>query len=287
MFSVPAATTTAPASTRSRCAPASTYSTPLRLAVLDQHALDARRPRAARACPPPRRRGCRCSCVDLPAFVGQPCRHEPQLMQFASVYDAHRLERRAELAEGGLDGADALPPVASTRARRGAARRGRNAAPGRGAQNGCCRSPSPLASSFEVLLVRAQRDLRVDRRRPADAATGEQRDRAGPRRRRSARSRIGHQQIVRRLRLPAREVGRGPVRPSLEQEHVAAALRRARPRSRRRRAPEPTTTTSKRSLMRSPCTTSPCASRRRERRVEVDLLPRARSRPLPGATKSL
>ena len=25
--------------------------------------------------------------VDLPAFVGQPWRHEPQRMQFASVYD--------------------------------------------------------------------------------------------------------------------------------------------------------------------------------------------------------
>jgi hypothetical protein len=32
--------------------------------------------------------------VDLPAFVGQPWRQEPQLMQFASVYD--RTGSRAE-----------------------------------------------------------------------------------------------------------------------------------------------------------------------------------------------
>ena len=37
--------------------------------------------------------------VDLPAFVGQPCRHEPQLMQFASVYACTGSSVRAERAE--------------------------------------------------------------------------------------------------------------------------------------------------------------------------------------------
>ena len=49
--------------------------------------------------------------VDLPAFVGQPCRHEPQLMQFASVYDRTGSSSRAERAERRLDGAHALAPV--------------------------------------------------------------------------------------------------------------------------------------------------------------------------------
>ena len=72
--------------------------------------------------------------------------------------------------------------------------------------------------------MRAQRDLRVDRGAAADAAAAEQRDDTACAAvdRREAH---GPEEVVRRLRLPAREVGGRAVRPELEQEHAAAALR--------------------------------------------------------------
>ena len=72
----------------------------------------------------------------------------------------------------------------------------------------------------DVLLVRAQRDLRVDRRRPADAAAGEERDDVAVGERPEAER--PPERVV-RLRLPAVEVDRGQVRAGLEQEHVPAA----------------------------------------------------------------
>ena len=69
----------------------------------------------------------------------------------------------------------------------------------------------------------AQRDLRVDRRRASDAAPAEERDGAAGA---AVDQREAHrpEEVVRRLRLPAREVGRGQVRPALEQQYAAAAL---------------------------------------------------------------
>ena len=184
MFSVPAATTTAPASTRVTVPSRSTYSTP----VASPSSITTRSTRAsARSSSRPAAQASwmYVFSVDLPAFVGQPCRHEPQLMQFASVYDMHRLERRAERAEGGLDRAHALAPVGPLadaeplldpvvvrievgRAERRAAR---------------ADEPARLVPLGVVLRVRAQRDLRVDRGRAADAAPAEQRRRRRRRRR--------------------------------------------------------------------------------------------------------
>ena len=58
---------------------------PGRLAAVDQHALDRRVRAAARAARAPSASWMYVFIVDLPAFVGQPCRQEPQRMQFASV----------------------------------------------------------------------------------------------------------------------------------------------------------------------------------------------------------
>ena len=111
VFNVPAATTTAPASTRWSAPSRSTYSTPSRLAVLDHDPLDAR----VRAQLEPARCASASSmyvfCVDLPAFVGQPCRHEPQPMQFASVYERTGSSGAPSARNAGLDRVHALAPV--------------------------------------------------------------------------------------------------------------------------------------------------------------------------------
>ena len=148
-------------------------------------------------------------------------------MQFASVYERTGSSVRAERAEAGLDGAHALRPVVALadaeplldavvvrvevgRAERRAAR---------------ADDAARLVPLRVVLRVRAQRDLRVDRRRcrrrsgpatSADRAAGAAVDQREPDR---------PPEVVRRLRLPAREVGGGPVRAELEQQHAAAALR--------------------------------------------------------------
>ena len=74
----------------------------------------------------------------------------------------------------------------------------------------------------DVALVGAEGDFRVDRRRTADAAAGEERDELPVRKRREPER---PEQVVCCLRLPAREVSRAEVRPALEQQHVASALR--------------------------------------------------------------
>ena len=54
-------------------------------AVLDQDALDARTRAQLERAVHERALRCRCSAVDLPALVGQPCRQEPMRVQFSSV----------------------------------------------------------------------------------------------------------------------------------------------------------------------------------------------------------
>ena len=86
MLTVPAATTTTFASTRWSAPAPSTYSTPR----ASPSSITTRSTRASARSS--RRPAAQASwmyvlSVDLPAFVGQPCRHEPQLMQFASVYE--------------------------------------------------------------------------------------------------------------------------------------------------------------------------------------------------------
>ena len=85
VFSAPPATTTAPA--RTVCgSPPSAYSTP----VARPPSISTRSTAAfARRSSSPRAQASAMYVfiVDLPAFVGQPCRHEPQCMQLPSVYE--------------------------------------------------------------------------------------------------------------------------------------------------------------------------------------------------------
>ena len=162
--------------------------------------------------------------VDLPAFVGQPCRHEPQCMQFPSVYEVtgssswpSALNPRSSVSTHfcqscALADAEPLLDLRVVRLEIGDGERPRavRGQPGLG---------MPLG---DVPLVRPQRDLRVDRRRPADTAAGEERDDVAVRQRPEAER--PPERVV-RLRLPAVEVDRGQVRAGLEQEHVPAARR--------------------------------------------------------------
>ena len=219
MFNAPAATTTAPASTR-RVAPSlSDVLDAVRLAVLDQHPLDARvraqlelarRPRIVDVGVERRLAGVRRTALETRAAAHAVC----------VGVRANRFERRAELAERRFHGAHALAPVGPLAdaeplldpvvVRRQVGRAQLQAA--------------RLFPLRVVLRVGAERHLRVDRRRAADTAAAEQRHRA-------ARAAVDQREadrppdVVRRLRLPAREVGRGLVRPGLEQQHLAATLR--------------------------------------------------------------
>ena len=86
MFSEPAATTTALALTVWRSPSASTYSTPaaspssIRMRSTFAFARSSSSPAANAS-------AMYVFIVDLPAFVGQPWRHEPHDMQFGSVYE--------------------------------------------------------------------------------------------------------------------------------------------------------------------------------------------------------
>ena len=84
------------------------------------------------------------------------------------------------------------------------------------------RRPARRVPLGDVALVRAQGDLGVDRRR-ADAAAREKHERLTARKRREAER---PPDVVCGLRLPAREVGRRPVRPALEEEDVPPAPRK-------------------------------------------------------------
>ena len=74
----------------------------------------------------------------------------------------------------------------------------------------------------DIPLVRPKGDLRVDRRRPPDAAAREESDDLAVRERREAER---PEEVVCRLRLPAREVVGREMRADLEQQHVPPALR--------------------------------------------------------------
>ena len=222
MFSEPAATTTAPASTVCARRSASTYSTPvasppsIRMRSTFAFARSSSSPAASAS-------WMYVFIVDLPAFVGQPWRHEPQRHAVRVRVRAHGLELGAERAEARLERVDALPPV------RALAHAEPRLDPvvvrievGGGERRAVLfRQPGRRLPLGDVPVVRAQRDLRVDRRRAADAAAGEERDEPCLARRREP-ERPPH--VVRRLRLPAREVGGRQVRAGLEQEHVAAPL---------------------------------------------------------------
>ena len=153
-----------------------------------QHALD-RRVRAQLEDP----RASACAMyvfiVDLPAFVGQPWMHEPQLVQFASVYECDRLEPGAERTETGLHGVDALRPVGPladpehaldavvVRVEVGDDER---LAPARSS----ARWPRCHFATSRSCARNA--NLRVDRRRSANAAAGEESHQLAVRERRAA-----------------------------------------------------------------------------------------------------
>ena len=189
---------------------------PSRLAVLDH---DALHPSVGAEVEPPGRQGVGDVGVHrrLARVRGTALEARPAPRAVRVRVRAHGLKPGAEAAEGGLDGAHALAPVAALA----------NAEP----------LLDPVVVRLEVdveaarllpfrvvLLVRAKRDLRVDRGGAADAATGDQTDCA-------AGAAVDEREadrppeVVGRLRLPASEVGCGLVGPELEQRHAAAALR--------------------------------------------------------------
>jgi hypothetical protein len=174
VLSAPPATTTAPAWTTCRSP-----------AVLDQHALDggvgAQLERAARE-----RVGDVGVHRRLAGVRGAALQTGAALLAVGVGVRVHRLERRAELAEGRLDGVHALRPVGSLAHAEhllDAVVVGREVG---GAERlaAVVREPGGGVPLREVVPVRAQRHLRVDRRRAADAAPGEQRDDVAVRERR-------------------------------------------------------------------------------------------------------
>ena len=204
-------------------------------------------------------------------------------MQFPSVYERDRLERRAERAEAGLDRPHALRPVGALA----------NAEPrldavvvraevGRAERRSARRDePARLVPLREVLGVRAQRDLRVDRgasRRRSGRRPARPRRR---RRRRSGANRIGHQRSCAALasqRVKSAAVLWGP---ELEQEHTAAAVGQL--------AGDDSTAGARADDHDIEALAHPIprydqsfASRVACGRVEVDLLPRARGRRRPA-----
>ena len=196
---------------------------PGRGAVLDQHALDRRvgaeleqaaRPRVVDVGVHRRLAGVRRAALEARAAA-----HAVRVR-----VGGDGLELDAEGAEAGLDRADALRPVGAladaehlldpvvVRLEVGG---------GEGLA-ALVREPARRVPLRDVALVGAQRDLRVDRGRAADAAAGEQGEHLAVGKRREPQ-RPPH--VVRRLRLPADEVRGREVRADLEQEDVAAALR--------------------------------------------------------------
>ena len=82
--------------------------------------------------------------------------------------------------------------------------------------------PGETVPLRNVPLVGAQGDLGVDRGRAADAAPREEREHLAARERCQAKR---PEEVVRGLRLPAREIRRREMRACLEQHHIAATLR--------------------------------------------------------------
>ena len=257
MFSVPAATTTAPASTRRSVAVGADVLDSFRLAVLDHDPLDAR---VGAQLEPAAHPGVvdvgvlrRLAGVRRAALEARAAAHAVRVR-----VRAHRLEVGAERAEARLDGAHALWPVVAlayaeplldavvVRVEVGGAER-------RAPRAGDAARGVPLRV---VLRVRAQRDLRVDRRR--------RRRRSGPRPAPTAppappsisANRIGHQRscvAFASQRVKSAAVLCGPTSSRSTLRPLSASSPATTPPP----APEPTTTTSNRSLIRSPGRTSP------------------------------
>ncbi len=170
----------------------------------------------------------------------------------------HRLELDAQRAEAGLDRVHALRPVRPLADAEHlldpvvvGLKIGRFKRRAR-----VVREPGGGMPLGDVALVGAQGHLRVDRRRAAHAASGEERDDVAVGERRQAQR---PPDVVVRVSLPAHEVRGGAVGP-------ASSNRTSRPRwasspaTTPPPAPDPTTTTSNRSFMRPPGTTSPCSA---------------------------
>ena len=218
-----AATTTAPARTVWRAPPTSTYSTPSPARPRSStrstfaSARSSSRPRAQRV-------------VDVRvlrrlAGVGRAALEARAAAHAVAVrVGVDGLELGAERAEPGLDRVDALRPVGPLPHAEDlldpvvVRERGRTAVKG---SPPLVRQASRVLPLCDVALVGAERDLGVDRRRPADAAAGEEGEHLAVRKRGQPQ---GPEEVVRRLRLPADEVRGREVGPGLEQEHVAAAL---------------------------------------------------------------
>ena len=197
VLSAPAATTTAPARTVCRSPASSTYSTPVASPPSIRHALDRSRRPAARGSRAPARRRCTCSSSTCRRSSGSPgCTSRSSCSSRRCTSGPARARRRAHGSPARPCGRsspsrsrsrtpstllDAVVVRLEVRDRERLARRRSSA-----------RRRMPLG---DVALVRAERDLRVDRRRAADAAAGEEGDELAVRR--AARS-----EAARRGRAP-------------------------------------------------------------------------------------
>src|SRR5665647_2005020 len=129
---------------------------------------------------------------------------------------AHGLQPGAERSEPLVDRADARRPVAPL----AHAEARFDPVVVRGEVVGGPIEAARVPPFREVALVGPHGDLRVDRGAAADAAAGDEPDRAACAAVDEAEAdRPPH--VVRRLRLPAREVRSGEVRPELEEQHAA------------------------------------------------------------------
>ncbi len=224
MFSVPAATTTAPASTLLTVPSSSTYSTPVASPSSIDDPLDAcvgaQLEQAGRPGVVDVGVERRLARVRRTALEARAAAHAVRV-----GVRADRLEFGAECTEAGLDGAHALPPVGALADAQPplnpvVVRREVGGAEGRAVR---ADEPARLVPLREVLRVGAQRHLRVDRGRASDTPAGNQPDRAaGPAV--DQREPDRPPELVCRLRLPAREIGCGAVRADLQQQHSPAAL---------------------------------------------------------------
>ena len=263
--------------------------------------LDARRPRrprsrrarrarrrAARAGRPPRRRGCTCSASTCRRSSGSPAGRSRSSCSSRRCRTCTGSSCAPSARNAGLDRAHALPPVAAlanaeplldpvvVRVEVGRAERRAPASRRSRSPRATWRSPSSCARSATFVLIVV---VPPTQRPPSsgDRAAGaavDQREADRP------------PEVVRRLRLPAREVGRRQVRAAPRAAARGGRGPRARrPRPRRPRRSRPRRRRSARSS--DPQVRPVLRQPRGERGVEVDLRPRAGRIRRSGATKSL
>ena len=256
VLSVPAATTTTPASTRWLAPSASTYSTPRASPSSITTRSTFAPARNSRLPVDP-------GVVDVGVERRLAGVRRATLQARAAAHavrvgiGAHRLEMRAERAKARLDRVHALLPIgALTHAEAGLDPVVVRVEVG-GAEGAPAGSDEPARGvPLGVVVVGdAERDLRVHRRRATDAAGTEHRD--DPPSAAVDRGKADRPpEVVIRLRLPAGEVCRRAVRAALEEQDRATTVGEF-PATTPPPAPDPTTTTSNRSVMRSQGTTSP------------------------------